>query len=70
MTNVNSTNCNIDTEGLTSALLGNYSVGFSHQVSDLNVWDYALTNQEMELWTSCRYILYFQQIDILSADIR
>ena len=53
-TNVESTSSEIDTKILTSSILDQFLIGFSHQASDMNIWDYALKKNEMEKWTTCR----------------
>ena len=53
-TNIDSTNPEIDTKTLTASILDQFLIGFSHQASDMNIWDYALEKNEMKKWTTCR----------------
>ena len=48
--------------------LGKYrdgsSASFSGQITDVNIWSYALTSYELEKWTSCQVKSWARSADI------
>ena len=67
-------NVDIDVQNLNSNLLNDFLVGrspspgssrHSGQISDVNIWDYALTTDETRKWTSCRCVSIFKIMLIL-----
>ncbi len=48
--------------------LGKYrdgsSTSFSGQITDVNIWSYALTSHELEKWTSCQIQNWARSPDI------
>ena len=64
LTNIDFIATGIETENLNSETLGDFLVGrsasfpensgHSGQFSDVNIWDYALTKNQIIKWTSCK----------------
>ena len=66
MTNIDFIETGIETQNLNSEMLGDFLVGrgtspylqgrsgHSGQFSDVNIWDYALTKDQIIKWTSCK----------------
>ena len=66
MTNIDYIQTGIETQKLNSEVLGDFLIGRgtstylqgrsgqSGQFSDVNIWDYALTKDQIIKWTSCK----------------
>ena len=66
LTNIDFIETGIETQNLNSEMLGDFLVGrgtspylqgrsgHSGQFNDVNIWDYALTKDQIIKWTSCK----------------
>ena len=63
MTSIDVIETGIETQNLNSEMLGDFLVGrgtsphlqgHSGQFSDVNIWDYAVTKDQIIKWTSCK----------------
>ena len=63
LTNIDFIETGIETQNLDSEILGDFLVGrsaypgasgHSGQFSDVNIWDYALTKDQIQKWTGCQ----------------